>query len=64
MLELRRYDPGGEEFKPDAYVVGNEVGERLNNSQKAWSTLRLRAIARSGDRTADSSLAAASSSRK
>jgi integrase len=44
MLELRRYDPEGEEFTPDAYVFGNEVGERLKNYQKAWSTLRLRAI--------------------
>lgn len=44
MLELRRYDPYGEEFTPDAYVFGNEVGERLKNYQKAWSTLRLRAI--------------------
>jgi integrase len=44
MLELRRHDPDGEEFGPDAYVFGNEVGERLKNYQKAWSTLRLRAI--------------------
>jgi integrase/recombinase XerD len=42
--ELRRYDPDGEEFKPDAYVFGNEVGECLTNYQNAWSTLRLRAI--------------------
>ena len=44
MLELRRYDSDGEEFTPDAFVFGNEVGERLKNDQKAWSTLRLRAI--------------------
>jgi integrase len=44
MLDLRRHDPDGEEFGPDAYVFGNEVGERLKNYQKAWSTLRLRAI--------------------
>jgi integrase len=44
MLELRRYDPDGEEFRADAYVFGNEVGERLKNYQKAWSTLRLRAL--------------------
>jgi hypothetical protein len=44
MLELRRYDPDGEEFSADAYVFGNEVGERLKNYQKAWSTLRLRAL--------------------
>ena len=43
MLELRRHDPDGEEFEPDAYVFANEVGERLKNYQKAWSTLRLRA---------------------
>ena len=44
MLELRRYDPDGQEFNPEAYVFGNELGERLKNYQKAWSTLRLRAI--------------------
>jgi integrase len=44
MLELRRRDPDGEQFKPDAYMFGNEVGERLKNYQKAWSTLRLRVI--------------------
>lgn len=44
MLELRRYDPDGEEFTHDAYVFGNEVGERVKNYQKAWSTLRLRTI--------------------
>src|SRR4029077_17291758 len=27
-----------------AFVFGNEVGERVKNYQKAWSTLRLRAI--------------------
>jgi hypothetical protein len=43
MLELRRHDPAGQEFGPDAYVFGNEIGERLKNYQKAWSTLRLRA---------------------
>jgi integrase len=43
MPELRRHDPGGHEFEPSAYVFGNEVAERLNNYQKAWSTLRLRA---------------------
>ena len=44
MLDLRRYDPDGQPFGPDAYVFGNEVGERVRNYQKAWSTLRLRAI--------------------
>ena len=44
MLELRRHDPDGEEFKPEAFVFGNEVGERVKNYQKAWSTLRLGAI--------------------
>lgn len=43
-LELRRHDPDGDEFGPEAYVFGNEVGERLKNYQKAWSTLRLRAL--------------------
>jgi integrase len=43
MLELRRYDPAGQVFGPNAYVFGNEIGERLNSYHKAWSTLRLRA---------------------
>src|SRR3989442_8643260 len=44
MLELRRHDPDGEEFKAEAFVFGNEVGERVKNYQKAWSTLLLRTI--------------------
>jgi integrase len=44
MLELRRHDPDGDQFGPEAYVFGNEVGERLKNYQKAWSTLRRRAL--------------------
>jgi integrase len=63
MLELRRFDPDGEEFKPDASVFGNEVGERFRNYQKAWSTLRLRVIGHGPhwDRPADSFRAAGSS---
>jgi hypothetical protein len=38
MLELRRYDPAGHEFGPNAYVFGNEVGERLKNYQSAGPT--------------------------
>jgi hypothetical protein len=52
MLELRRHDPDGEEFGPDANVFGNEVGERLTNYQKAWSTLKLRVSTRSVARAA------------
>lgn len=44
VLEMRQRDPAGSVLPGDAYVFGNEVGERVKNYQKAWSTLRLRTI--------------------
>jgi integrase len=38
LLELRRTDPAGEPFGPDAYVFGNELGERVKSVQGAWTT--------------------------
>jgi integrase len=35
-LELRRIGPDGKEFGPDAYVFGNEVGERVKSVRTAW----------------------------
>ena len=66
MLELRRYDPDGEQFKRDAYVFGNEVGERLKNYQKAGRRFGFArsATGRTGDRTVGSFRVAASSSRR
>src|SRR5262249_45165945 len=35
-LEVRRLDPAGHEFGPEAYVFGNEVGERVKSVRTAW----------------------------
>ena len=35
-LEMRRTDPNGEELPSDAYVFGNEVGERITTTKTAW----------------------------
>lgn len=36
ILELRRLDPEGDPLGPDAYVFGNEVGERRRDIRGAW----------------------------
>ena len=36
-LEMRRTDPRGQPFPPNAYVFGNEVGERVKSVQRAWT---------------------------
>lgn len=38
LLEMRRNDADGEPFGPDAYVFGNEVGERQDSIKTAWRT--------------------------
>jgi hypothetical protein len=43
VLEMRRHDPEGKEHGPEAYVFGNEVGERIGSITKAWMTVVLRA---------------------
>jgi len=35
-LEMRRHDPKGTEFPPDAHVFGNEVGEAVGSIVKGW----------------------------
>jgi integrase len=40
VLELRRHDAAGEELGPDAYVFGNEVGERVKSIREAWRRAR------------------------
>ena len=44
MLEMRRTDADGEPFGPDAYVFGNEVGERIAWISWEWR----RACAKAG----------------
>jgi integrase len=43
MLELRRLDPAGKDFGPDAYVFGNEVGEQITTVRVPWETARANA---------------------
>lgn len=40
VLEMRRLDPAGHPFGPDAYVFGNEVGEREKSVRIAWEQAR------------------------
>lgn len=40
VLEMRRLNPAGKEFGPEAYVFGNEVGERVGSIREAWETAR------------------------
>jgi integrase len=36
VLEMRRTDPEGQTFGPDAFVFGNEVGEQQDSIKTAW----------------------------
>jgi integrase len=36
VLEMARHDPFGDEFGPDAYLFGNELGERIVSVKTAW----------------------------
>ena len=47
VLEMRRLDPAGREFGPDAYVFGDAIGQRLKSVQDAWR--RARTLAGVGD---------------
>lgn len=42
-LELRKLNPAGKEFGPDAYVFGNEVGEQITSVRIAWEAARTQA---------------------
>lgn len=43
ILELRRFDPAGEPLPLDAYVFGNELGQKVDSTKRAWLTAVLRA---------------------
>jgi integrase len=43
VLDMRRLDPEGRSFGPEAFVFGNELGERVGSFKKAWQTLVLKA---------------------
>jgi integrase len=36
VLEMRRHDPAGEPFGPEAYVFGDSIGRRIKSVQTAW----------------------------
>jgi integrase len=36
VLEMRRHDPAGREFGPDAYVFGDALGRRTKSVRTAW----------------------------
>ena len=36
ILEMRRHDPAGQELPPEAYVFGNEIGQRVRSVKTAW----------------------------
>ncbi len=42
-LEMRRIGPDGRELGPDAYVFGNETGERITSVREAWVDVRSKA---------------------
>jgi integrase len=42
ILEMRRDDPAGQPFPPDAYVFGNAIGQRIGDVGRAWETAVLK----------------------
>jgi integrase len=40
VLEMRRLDPSGKAFPPDAYVFGNRLGKRATSIRTAWENAR------------------------
>jgi len=40
VLEMRRLDPLGQEFGPDAYVFGDRIGRRVKSVREAWKNAR------------------------
>ena len=43
LLEMRRHDPDGQPWGPEAYVFGNEVGQRIHSVDTAWKAACRRA---------------------
>ncbi|HEX6465385.1 MAG TPA: site-specific integrase [Vicinamibacterales bacterium] len=40
ILEMRRLDPTGKPFQPEAYVFGNRLGQRVKSIRTAWENAR------------------------
>jgi integrase len=43
ILEMRRLNPAGEPLGPEAFVFGNELGQRIGSIKRAWQTCVLKA---------------------
>ena len=43
ILEMRKLDPAGEEFGPEAYVFGDSIGGRVKSVRRAWVTAATKA---------------------
>ena len=41
LLDMRRYDPAGRKFPPDAFVFGDDTGARVKSVKTAWENLLL-----------------------
>ena len=46
ILELRRFDPAGEPVPMSGFVFGNEIGQRVQSTKRAWNTAVLKAHGR------------------
>ncbi len=46
ILELRRFDPVGEPVPMSGFVFGNEIGQRVQSTKRAWNTAVLKAHGR------------------
>ena len=57
---MARHDPTGREFKPEAYVFGDEVGRHARSPKKAWETAVLKAHGQTPRWTGNNSLTAES----
>jgi integrase len=60
ILEMRRFDPAGQEMPLDGYVFGTEIGSRLLGFKRAWMTAVLKAHGHKATYTATANLTAAS----
>ena len=43
VLEMAQHDPAGHRFGPEAFVFGDEIGQRVSSPKKAWETAVLKA---------------------
>ena len=60
VLEMRRLDPAGQPMLPNAYVFGNEIGQRVQSVKRAWARAVLKAHGHTPTYTETAQLTAAS----